>query len=490
MSRFNIFSRKPKSADAELTINRAGGEAYRTSAEYRLASLLLTNFVTDQFYRTTSESLQELTALIEEVDPGFATRAAVYARHEFGMRTITHAAAALLSKRLSGHAEARAFYDKIVARPDDMLEITAALRAFGSTRLTNGMKKGFAAAFDRFDGYQLAKYRAEGKAIKLVDMVNLVHPVPTQRNAAALQMLVDGTLTNTETWEAKLSAAGAAATDDADKADRKATAWADLIGEGKLGYFALLRNLRNILEQAPGLVPQVCAQLTDEVRLRKSKVLPFRLLTAYKQLAGNTAEARQILAALETAADLACANMPALENTLVVVDNSGSMGSTVAGSQHVLCNETGALFAFALAKRSNADLMEFGTEARMIPYNLRQSALDFARTFEAQNRVGHGTDFNAIFRNLKRSYDRIVIFSDMQGWVGFHSPKATFEAYRKRTGADPYLYMVDLRGYGTLQFPERKVATLAGFSEKMFETMALAETDPRALIHRIEAVEL
>jgi hypothetical protein len=314
--------------------------------------------------------------------------------------------------------------------------------------------------------------------------------VPTQRNAEALQMLVDGTLKNTQTWEAKLSAAGTEATSMEDKADRKTAAWTELVKEGKLGYFALLRNLRNLLEQAPELVPEICEQLTDEVRLRKSKVLPFRILTAYKQINNNMPQARLIRAALETAADLACANLPALENTLVVVDNSGSMAAPVAGSQHVKCNETGALFAFALAKRSNANLMEFGTTSRMVRYDLRESALEFACKFEKKNKVGHGTDFSAIFNGLKNRYDRIVIFSDMQGWIGHSSPKKAFTKYRKRSGADPFLYMVDLCGYGSLQFPESKVATLAGFSEKMFETMALAEADPRSLIHRIEAIEL
>ncbi len=487
MSRFNIFSRAKSAPD---TVNRAGGEAYRASDEYKLASLLLTSFVTDQYYRTGGKALAELVGLTAKVDPGFAARAAVYARREYGMRTITHATAALLSRRLSGHPDAKAFYDQIVVRPDDMLEIRAALKLIGERKLTNGMKKGFAAAFDRFDGYQIAKYRADNKDIKLVDMVNLVHPVPTQRNAAALQALVEGTLTNTETWEAKLSAAGTEATSDTDKADRKAAAWNGLIREGKLGYFALLRNLRNILEQAPDLVPLVCEQLVDEKRLRGSKVLPFRLLTAYKQIAGKGRNERKVIAALERAADLACANMPVLNNTLVVIDNSGSMACPVAGSKHAKCNETGALFGFALAKRCNADLMEFGTQARMIPYRHSQTAMDFAMNFEKNNKVGHGTDFKAIFGKLKHAYDRVVIFSDMQGWIGYHCPKDAFKVYRKRTGANPFIYSVDLAGYGSLQFPESKVATMAGFSEKMFDVMAMAETDPAALIKRIRAVEL
>ncbi|MEM9258933.1 MAG: TROVE domain-containing protein [Bacteroidota bacterium] len=486
MALFNLFSRKSK----PRANNLAGGEAYRVTDEYRLASLLLTNFVTDQYYRTASDSLKELRELLDKVDPTFAARAAVYARREFGMRSITHAAAALLAARLSGNAEAKQFYQAIVVRPDDMLEITAALRTLQQTGLTNAMKKGFAAAFDRFDGYQLAKYRGEGKEVKLVDLVNLVHPVPTKRNAKAMQQLVDGKLSNTNTWEAKLSRAGAEADGAEDKAERKAQAWSELIRENKLGYFALLRNLRNILEQAPQLVNLACAQLTDGERLRKSRVLPFRLLTAYKMINGNSPAARKVLGALEIATDLACANMPSLENTLVVIDNSGSMGSMVAGSRHVKCNETGALFGFALAKRSNADLMEFGTDARMIAYRPGQTALDFAMNFARLNQVGHGTDFKAIFRRAKRRYDRIVIFSDMQSWVGYHSPKDALAKYRKRTGADPFVYSIDLAGYGTLQFPEPKVATLAGFSDKLFDTMRMAEENPQALIDRIKAIEL
>ena len=38
---------------------------------------------------------------------------------------------------------------------------------------------------------------------------------------------------------------------------------------------ALLRNLRNIAEQAPELAQEVAAQLTDRRRIKQSLVLPF-----------------------------------------------------------------------------------------------------------------------------------------------------------------------------------------------------------------------
>jgi 60 kDa SS-A/Ro ribonucleoprotein len=471
-------------------LNKAGGQAYAQTPELALASMLLTSFAQDQYYRDAKTTFDELVALLPKVDAEFAAKAAIYARQEYGMRSITHVLAAELAAYASGQEWAKRFYDRVVARPDDMLEIATYYKAKGGKNLPNAMKKGFASAFDRFDGYQLAKYRNDNKALKLVDLVNLVRPVPTQRNAKALQQLVAGTLRNTKTWEAKLTQAGSQAEDNADKAVRKAQVWTELIGEGKLGYFALVRNLRNILEQAPELIPEVIPQLTDPKRIRNSKVMPFRLLTAYKQLNGNNANVRAIQKALDEAINISCGNLPALANTLVVIDNSGSMGSPVAGSQHLKCNEAGAAFAIMLAKRNNADIMEFADSARMIRYRLNESVLEFARNFPSQNRVGYGTNFKSIFETARKAYDRIVIFSDMQGWVGYTTPDKAFADYKRRTGADPFVYSIDLRGYGTMQLPQPKVFALAGFSDKVFEVMGVVERDPEALLKAIKSITL
>ena len=475
----------------QKTVNYAGGQAYQTNDEYQLVTLALTSFVTDQYYRSADAGLEQLMALIDRIDPLFVAQTAVYARHTFGMRSITHAMAAMVSLRASGKPWAKAFYDKIVARPDDMLEIIAAYRAIGGGTLTNAMKRGFAAAFDRFDAYQIAKYRGEGKAIKLIDVVNLVHPVPTAQNAAALAGLVDGSLKNTETWEAMISHAGQDQPTAGVLSKRKAQIWRQLLKEEKLGYFALIRNLRNILNDAPEVVRLVTSQLTDPVRIKNSKVLPFRLLTAYKQLKGVDNASRQVLKALEKALDIACGNMPTFDKALVAIDNSGSMTQQIAGSKHMKCNEVGALFGIALAKAANADLVEFGTNARLLPYKLTTSALDFAGAFESNNKVGHGTNFSAIFQAIgKRRYERIFIFSDMQGWIGYDTPKAAFDRYKKATGAHPHVYSFDLTGYGTLQFPAHKVTTLAGFNPAIFRVLKKMEVGQKGLINTIRKVPL
>lgn len=525
MSRFN-----KKKSQANLTVNRQGGSAYKRSAEYRLVALLLTNFVTDQFYRSANQSLAELQELLQQVDPEFAAKAAIYARNEFGMRSISHALAAGLAAKAAETSWGRRFYDRIIRRPDDMLEITAAyLSAEGSGKhLTNAMKKGFAAAFDRFDGYQLAKYRGEGKSVKLIDMVNLVRPVPTKRNAAALQQLVTGTLRNRNTWESKLSAAGQTAV-SSEKQEAKAQAWAELLSANQLGYFALIRNLRNIMEQAPECIGLVEEQLQDPRRIRKSLVLPFRLLTAYKEVqamketkekgqteansplrslkrlftpdalqsqgAGQlkfSSIQRRVLAALEAAIDVSCGNLPDLCNSLIAIDNSGYMGSPAGGSNKVKCNELGALFGFALAKRSNADLMEFGTTARFLKHELTDSTLSFASQFGQNNKVGHGTNFQAILELAGRwAYDRIIIVSDMQSGLHRQTGQQWLMKYRLQSGADPFVYTLDLRGYGTSQFPTGgRLFEVAGFSEKVFDLMKLAEQNPQVLLETIASVEL
>ena len=144
MSKFNTTSVPTTSK----TNNLAGGEAYSTSPELEFVSLLLTSFVNDQFYRTAGESLAALKiGLAKLTDKEFAAKAAIYARDEFGMRSITHALAAELAPVISGKPWAKSFYDKIVSRVDDMSEIMSYYitnktgSSGGKVKFPNSMKK-------------------------------------------------------------------------------------------------------------------------------------------------------------------------------------------------------------------------------------------------------------------------------------------------------------------------------------------------------------
>ena len=98
MAKFNLRSLVRKEAK-----NLAGGSAFAQSPEFEFASLLLTSFVGDQFYRKESEALDRVSELLDKgVRHEFAAKAAIYARDQFNMRSISHVTAAELAHRVKG----------------------------------------------------------------------------------------------------------------------------------------------------------------------------------------------------------------------------------------------------------------------------------------------------------------------------------------------------------------------------------------------------
>ena len=472
------------------TVNLAGGQAHAESEKLELVTILLTSFLEDQFYRKADQTAKRITELVSQIpDKRFVAQAAIYARREAGMRSVSHLVAGEIARQVKGAEWSKRFFDRVVFRVDDVLEILAYYFAVHGKPVPNALKKGLGQALARFDAYQLAKYRREGASIKLVDAVNLVHPPHSE----AIGQLVRGTLAIAETWETKLTQAGQEAASDEDKASRKAEAWAGLIRDRKIGYFALLRNLRNVLEQAPALIDDAVALLTDEKRIRRSLVMPFRFRTALdaiesakapeKSDAGAFSDRRQqVIRALSVAVDRSLVNVPRFEGrSLVAVDTSGSM----AGKPLKIAS----LFAATIYKANRADLMLFSEDARIVTFNRDDATLSIAQRIEEKAACA-GTNFHAIFQRADAAYDRVIILSDMQAWMGYHTPAQSFEQYVARTGQRPRVFTFDLAGYGSLQFPEPEVYALAGFSDKTMETLGFLERDKSALIREIERVEL
>jgi 60 kDa SS-A/Ro ribonucleoprotein len=480
MSRFNTQSQGTK------IINHAGGKAHSQSPELELISILLTSFANDSFYRSANDTFDRLKYLIGVCDKKLVAQAAIYARTEFGMRSITHCVASELGRHISGEKWAKDFYSAVVCRPDDMMEIIS-YHTTKNGKLPNAMKKGLAKAFDKFDAYSLAKYRGEGKGFKLIDVVNLVHPTPTEKNSEAIKQLVKGELKSFDTWEVELSKAGQIASNDEDKMALKKDVWVKLIREKKLGYFALLKNLRNIIEQAPEVIHEAIETLTNESIIKKSLVLPFRYLTAFEEVQKLTDGkiVRSVLMALNKAVDISINNVPKFDGeTLVVLDVSGSMQESHLGtkSPHII----GSLFSAVLTKSNNSDFMVFSDNAQYHNINPMDSTITIANSLRF---ASGGTNFHSIFQTANKKYDRVIILSDMQGWIGHYTPSREFNAYKIATGSNPFVYSFDLKSYGSMQFPESNVFAIAGFSDKIFDTMKLMETDKKALINTIKKVE-
>lgn len=502
MARFNTA---PKS-QAVKTQNLAGGDAYKHDARYEFVSLLLTSFLKDKFYESANEQLARLQRLTAQIDPLFAAKAAIYARRDNAMRSVSHAVAGELfrlpdpsakTNRVSGQSWVQRFLNTVVIRPDDAQEILSYYENVviepSRKRVKNGfaqptpkqLVKGLALSLAKFDEYQLAKYKGDGKMISLIDLLNYTHPEHREEYKKA----IEGKLKSTGTWEAKLTKAGEVATEgktvqevEEQKAANKEAAWTELITTKKIGYFALLRNLRNIIEQSPEVLDAALEMLVDEKKIAQSRVLPFRFITAMDEMKKMDKVPRTVIKALDEATNLACKSAPKFDGkTLVVLDTSGSMNGQP--------KEIGSLFAAVIAKSNDSDVIVFGSTAEYVHYNPNDSVTTIQRQLN-QYGLG-GTNHDKPLRLIGDTpYDRMVWLSDEQGWKGNGTPVRLLNEYRQRIGKHTKVYSFDLQGHGTTQFDPNDVHKISGFSDKALAMLEFLEQDKEALVKEIESITI
>jgi len=496
--RVQVTSKAPSMAPPD-TVNLAGGKAFKLSLREAIAGAVLNAMLQDSYYQSGQDGLEQVQGLVDQADKAgdlpFVAKAALYARRTHGLRSISHVIAGELGDRARGAGWKRAFYRNLPVRPDDVTEVIAYWNERhreedGSVkRHPNPMLRGLGAAFLRFDAYQLAKWKGSKGAVQLVDFVNLAHIRPPTKGHP-IHDLMNGTLKPADTWEGAMSSVGQEVKDEDDKATAKGKEWVRLVEGKKLPYLAAVRNLVNIGNGATEAVPGVCKLLTDPEAVRKCRVFPFQMKTAYDQVmekVTNSANRAKLMQAVSTAMDLSVENIPELSGkTLIVVDVSGSMQGQPAA--------IASLFAASVLKRNpGADFMTFANNAQFRkPDPVGHSTLvlsELIKRFEN----GGGTNFASIFPEAQgHHYDRVIIFSDMQGWMegGAEGLQKTFRAYCAHHKGRPFIYSFDLKGSGTSQFPEERVALMYGFSVKVFDVMGVLETDRHALINLIDKIDL
>lgn len=522
MTKYNVKRETPTVATHQ------GGVGVKAAPELELIALLSTG-LEGRFYEKESEREKRLVDLIKTLgkkNPEFVAKALVYARSVVGQRSVTHVGAVALAESLSGNPLGTRFYGKrsrkenkggIVYRLDDMLEIVAYYYMRNPEKpLPNAMKRGFKAALESADAYELAKYQAKNSEISLVDVVNLVRPKPTKDMEDTFKLLMSGKLKQFNTAEDKQTKSGQVVAEklkagtitkadaETELAEAKSDNWAQLIGEGKIGYLALLRNLRNIVNQANDQTFEAALlMLTDEKAVRKSLVFPHQIDLAFEVLLleGEIPSARKLklLTAVNTAYELSIPNLTELFSygrTAVVFDTSGSMSET-GWNGGVKINgkpikkapvEKAALIAATFVKSVGGDMYHFASKCEKLRYNPLDSINTIKNVGIASiGKVGHGTEFGSIFDTLEGKYDRIFVISDMQGGDSILR-NSSYQRYTAKYG-QPYIYAIDIVGYGTTMFKQNeKLINLYGYSKDIYEMVKTAEIDPKAILKEINKI--
>jgi 60 kDa SS-A/Ro ribonucleoprotein len=509
---------------AHEVVNAQGGQSIKFVPEMELVGLLASG-LDGRFYETESDREKRLIEVIKEVgkkDPELVAKALVYARTVMGQRSVTHVGAVAALSVLSGTPLASRFFTKrdrkvnkggIIFRLDDMLEIVAYyfLRNVDKP-LPNSIKRGFKNVLESADTYELAKYQGKGKAISMVDIVNLVHPKPSEKMQETFKKLMKGELKQFNTSEDKNTKAGQVVAEkvksgeitkeeaEIELKEAKGENWKQLISEGTLGYLALLKNLRNIVNDTTDEVYQAALEmLVDEKRVRKSLVFPHQIDIAFEVLmsegSDKVPQTRRVslLTALSNAYELAVPNLTELftyGRTAVVIDTSGSMtGNTVKMNGTSINSrpvDKAALVGATLVKGIGADLYHFSTSCEQLQYN----PLDTVNTIKNSiitRAHGGGTSFESIFRTLNGKYDRVFVVSDMQGGDSILK-YSTYQSYIKTHG-QPYIYSIDMCGYGNTMFKQNdKLINLFGYSSDIYEMVKSAELNPKKVLEEIRKI--
>ncbi len=452
MARFN------KKSVGRKTTNKEGSLAYKFDTETELVHAVLSSFLEDKFYESGSDRLARIQDLVAKTDPIFVAKLACVARNEFHVRSVVTALLSALSRVHRGDDLVKRAIVKATVRVSDLTELVS----LTGTPLPKQVKRGIRNALLKFDRYQLGKYRAEGQAVSLVDVFNMVHPKvehASKEQKKAWKDLIEGKLTSEDTWETELSNA------KDDEARKKALQ--SLIKEDKMGYMALLRNLNNMIKYGvnQATIKLVCKYLTDPERVKKSRQLPFRYLTAYDNVKGN----RQFSDAIADAMDISVSNTPELSgNTLIAVDSSGSMDGDPIEKAVIFC-------ATLMKANKNADIIFFSQKIKVIGMSGKAPVVDVSKALRAEH-MGGGTDTGLVFDyalSKGKKYSRIIILSDNESWVT--SAQNGYKNYTKASKDNPWVYAVDLQGYGTADLTGGRVIHLTGWSDKLLDFIGQAE---------------
>lgn len=446
MSKFSIKT-------STRTINEAGGRAFTMNAETELTHAVLTTFLENKPYESGDSRLERIQQLVRENNPKFVSNLAIVARKEFNLRSVSHVLIGELSKNHKGDSLVKDTVVTCAIRPDDLIEIIAYI----GRPIPKQIKRGVRNALLKFDRYQLAKYRGEGKSINLVDIFNLCHPKvqhASKEQKKAWKNLIQDKLTSFDTWETEIS----------NTRDKKKS-WEMLISENKLGYMALLRNLNNLIKEdvSDRAISLAIKKLTDENEIRKSKQLPFRFLTAYENVTGN----RKLTDAISLAMDYAVSNTPILSGkTLIAIDCSGSMRNVM---------DKASIFGATLLKSNvNSDLILYDTDVKELTLSTRTPVVDLAKSIKDAD-MGGGTETSLVFGyalHKEKEYSRIIIISDNESWNEV-SVQAAYNAYR--TYNNPFVYAIDIQGYGTKDIRGGKVFHLCGWSNRLLDFIGAIE---------------
>ena len=477
------MSKLNRKSESVKTVTHGGATVTKiVNAEELLRRSVMTCLLwEDTFYEGGDSIANRIAEYIPQISAQRVAEIAIEARSQMNLRHVPLYIIRQMA-RLDSHKHlvAKTLYE-VIQRPDELTEFLSIYWKDKKEKLSSQVKKGLAKAFTKFNEYSLQKYNQD-KDVKLRDVLFLCHAKPLEgvngytkvarKNKVQLPQdtgsilfnkLVTNTLETPDTWETELSKNG-----------NNAASWERLIKEKKLGDLAILRNLRNMIEKE---VNSDCIREAIK-NIKGDRVLPFRYISAAKYAVKYEAEIEQaLMKSLSQRKKLS-------GKTIIVVDVSGSMGSSVSSKSEM--SRLDAACAMAAIAREICETpvvyATAGDDGTRIHATMEIPARRGFALIEAiknsREKIGGGgvflkqvTDF--IFEKEKTA-DRILIITDEQDCdtSSARSPDAA-----KPFGKHNYILNVGTYDRGIAY---KKYTHISGWSESILDYIRVYEDGENA----------
>jgi len=513
-SRLFASTRGPMTA-AATGINEAGGLAYVRTPKSALALYAATGCINGTFYASADTQLEMVLNLCAEVDPRFVAQTAIYARQRAHMKDMPALLLATLSLR--DREVFAAAFPRVVDNGRMLRNVVQILRSGRVGRKSLGsLPKRLVREWLQSASVDQIVNAAIGNDPSLADVIRMVHPKPADAEREALYAWVIGKHHARSKLPEKIRAYEAFKRDPERSLPElpfqyytslplTQSHWKALATHAS--WQSLRQNLNHFARHGvfddAYVLRKVVAKLTDVEAIRRARVFPYQLLTAFQ---ATSKLPNAIGAALQDAMEIATRNVPTLQGEVVVaVDVSGSMASAVTGYRKgatttTRCVDVAALIAACIQRtHPDARVLPFDTDVRELRLNPRDSVMTQARQLAAL--CGGGTSVSAPLAHLnsiRAKVDLLVLVSDNESWRDTRSGGAT-ETMRQWTTIksrcpQAKLVCIDLQPVATSQTVERNdVLHVGGFSDAVFDLIANFAAEgagAKRWVEKIASIEL
>lgn len=500
----------PISTTGNRVVNQQGGIGWERTPKSELFLAAVTSLNEDTFYESAEERADRISKLLADPavvsDGEWLVSFVGWLRREVGLRTVSaqvavEAVHARLEAGISGGN--RDLIAAAIGRLDEASELISYWRSRYGRKLPSALKRGVADGLNRYanEGAVLKwRGRMESGGLSLANVLNLVHPKPRDERQAALYnaVLTDAygrvpDLENLPVWAARKEflqmgkAEQIARLSDVESADElirrarltheviagaigsiPAQVWESLIPH--LGYHALRMNLRRMSEAgiSEDAIDAVNRKLRDHDAIVASKVMPIDFFRAYRNAPLDFA------AALQKGANAALENVPELPGrTLVLLDCSGSMSSTLSSASTMRRQEVANIFAAAIALKNKGRVDVVAYNTRVEPVNI--AGTDLLRVVDTQMPSPRGgTNTAGAVRQAYNDHDRVIILTDEQNGYYYGEDVGSVLDEVLKPGATAFTW--NLAGYSAAHSEAKPGRwTFGGLSDKGFSMIPLLE---------------